>query len=71
MTTSLSKEQLEEIVTITCYRMTEKLKRREAIEIYQEGAYTCEGSEAGRYMNIYFQLLAGDMVCSDTFMDEV
>lgn len=38
--------------------------RQEAIDFYLEGALCCDGSEAGRYMDIVRQLMAGyDIAC--------
>lgn len=54
-----------DIVTITCYGQTEKMKRQEAIDFYLEGMMCCEGSEAERYSNIYFQLLEGKTIIHD------
>ena len=54
-----------DIVTIKCYGMEEKMTRKAAIAKYKEGAMVCEGSEKERYTNIYFQLLEGNMVCTD------
>lgn len=61
----LTRKQLKETVTITCYNQTEKMKRKDAIDFYLEGMIACEGSEAERYANIYLQLLEGQMVCKD------
>lgn len=54
-----------DIVTIKCYGTEEKMTRKAAIAKYQEAAAVCEGSEKERYTNIYFQLLDGNMVCTD------
>lgn len=56
---------MNDIVTITCYGETEKMNRRDAINLYREGLIMCEGSEAERYAKILSQLLAGAKVCSD------
>lgn len=61
----LTKKQLNEKVKITCYRQTETMTRREAIEEYYEGMMYCDGSEAERYTTIYWQLMEGWMECSD------
>lgn len=62
---ALTKKQLNETVTITCYRQTEQMKRHEAIDFYLEGMMCCEGSEAERYATIYGQLMQGLKNCSD------
>lgn len=54
-----------DIVTITCYGVTEKIKRQDAIEKYLEGMMCCDGSERERYTNIYIQLIAGNKHCTD------
>ena len=61
----LTKKQLDEKVKITCYRQTETMTRRDAIEEYYEGMMCCDGSEAERYTTIYCQLMEGLKVCSD------
>ncbi|MBR1414460.1 MAG: hypothetical protein IJ570_01165 [Prevotella sp.] len=61
----LSVSKLNEQVTITCYRQTEKKTRREALEFYYEGMLNSEGSEHERYETIFFQLLQGRMTASD------
>lgn len=63
--TRLTKKQLNETVTITCYGKTEQRKRGEAMDFYLEGARCCDGCEAERYFNIYCDLIDGLMVCSD------
>lgn len=62
----LTRKQLNETVTITCYNKTEEMKRKDAIDFYLEGMMACEGSEAERYTNIYLQLLEGEIVCNDS-----
>ena len=63
----LTKKQLSEQVTITCYRNTEKMKRSNALKYYRQGIMCCDpgSSECERYTTIYFQLLDGRMHCSD------
>lgn len=39
--------------------------RKEAMAFYLEGAMCCDGSEAGRYLDIYSQLEAGEKIASD------
>ncbi len=58
--------KINDIVTITCYRQTKTMHRQQAIAEYQEAMLCCEGSEAERYSNIYFQLLEGRKHCCDT-----
>lgn len=55
----LTKKQLAEQVTVTCYRKTETMTRREAIKEFEEGMRCCDGSERDRYTTIYFQLMDG------------
>ena len=50
---------------MTCYRRTEKMTRREALEFYYEGMKGSEGAEHERYETIFFQLLEGRMAASD------
>ena len=54
-----------DVVTITCYGVTKKMNRKDAIEKYLEGMMCCDGSERERYTNIYCQLIAGETVCND------
>ena len=56
---------LDDIVTITCYRQTEKMVRKDAMKEYLEGVLCCEGSEQERYANILRQLFMGYMECND------
>jgi hypothetical protein len=52
-------------VTITCYNKTRKLTRRSALKYFMQGMQCSDGSEHDRYETIFFQLLEGNMVCSD------
>ena len=61
----MTQKQLNEEVTVTCYRSTTKGKRRDMIKFYLEGMRACDGSERERYETIYFQLLDGRINCSD------
>lgn len=56
---------LDDEVTVTCYGVTEKMSRRNAIKKYAEGMACCEGSERDRYADIYMQLMAGYYDCHD------
>lgn len=63
----LSKQQLAEKVRITCYRKTETMTRKKAINYYQEGIVCCDpgSSECERYTTIVSQLLEGKTEVSD------
>jgi len=61
----LAVNKLNEMVMVTCYRQTKKMRRREAMQFYFEGMKCSEGSEHERYETIFFQLLEGHMECSD------
>ena len=65
----LTKKQMDEQVTVTCYRETEKMKRRDAIDFYEEGMMSVDpgSSECERYTTIYCQLMEGCMHCSDEY----
>ena len=55
----------DEIVEITCYGQTVKMKRGDAIRKYSDGVASCEGSERDRYLKILLALQDGKMKCSD------
>lgn len=61
----LTVQKLSEQVEVTCYRQTETMTRREAMEKYYEGMKHSEGSEHERYETIFFQLLEGRMTATD------
>jgi hypothetical protein len=61
----LTKKQLAERVTVTCYGRKESMTREQAIDKYYEGMTCCDGSERDRYMTIYCQLLEGFRQVSD------
>lgn len=61
----LSLTKLNEEVAVTCYGKTEKMTRREAMEKFYEGMMCSDGSEHERYETIFFQLLHGNLMCSD------
>lgn len=61
----LSQSKLNELVSVTCYRKTEKMTRREALRFYYEGMCCSEGSEHERYETIFFQLMQGRRIVSD------
>ena len=54
-----------DIVTIICYGVAEKLPRRRALEYYHECVQNSEGHEQRRYMNILLDLMYGKKLCSD------
>jgi hypothetical protein len=49
----------EDPVVVTCYGQTKVWERKDALDFFLEGARFCDGSEAERYFNIYYQLLKG------------
>ena len=55
-----------DMVSVTCYGQTRTMTRKEAIDRYLEAMQFSEGSERDRYCTIYFQLLDGEIECSDT-----
>lgn len=65
MSNELSNSKMSEVVTITCYNKTRKLTRRSALKYFMQGMQCSDGSEHDRYETIFFQLLEGNMVCSD------
>ena len=64
---SLTNEQLNEKVKVTCYNRTKVYTRKDAIKFFRDGIIACdpESSECDRYQNIYVGLLAGKMEVSD------
>lgn len=56
---------MNDVVTITCYRQTEKMTRKEAMSFYREAMMFSEGSEHERYEHIYFMLVDGFKHCYD------
>lgn len=65
MIDNLLKCNMDDIVTVTCYRRTKRMKRKKALEFYYEGMRCSEGSEHDRYETIFFQLAEGAMEASD------
>lgn len=59
-------EQLNERVNICCYNRWETMTRREGLEKYREGMLCSEGSEHERYEKIFFDLLEGKMIATDS-----
>ena len=39
--------------------------REEAMDFFWEGVIECDGSERERYLNVYEDLKAGKMICTD------
>jgi hypothetical protein len=64
---SLTKEQLNETVKVTCYGETKSYKRSKALDFFLKGMNICDpdSSEYERYENIYWQLREGEMEASD------
>lgn len=60
-----TKKEMKEMVSVTCYGITETMTRQKALEKYREGAACCDGSEAERYSTIVMQLLDGETECYD------
>lgn len=55
-----------EKIKVLCYgTISEYNTRKEAIDLYREGACCSEGSEKERYMNILLDLLDGKNYCTD------
>ena len=55
-----------EKIKVTCYGKTQEWdSREEAQEFYLLGILNTDGSEKNRYIEIYSQLCAGCMECSD------
>lgn len=48
-----------DLVRVTCYGETKTWERSKALDFFLEGAFQCDGSEAERYFNIYYQLIHG------------
>ena len=63
---NLTKSKLDEQVRIRCYNQWETMTRREGMEKYLEGMRCCDGSERERYQNIFFALLDGEMIATDS-----
>ena len=57
----LTKQQMDEQVTVTCYRQKETMTRRKALKEYREGMACCDpgSSEYERYSTIYWRLMDG------------
>ncbi len=58
-------EKFKDPVTVTCYGKTKVWERSKALEFFLEGAWQCDGAEAERYFNIYYQLIHGEKEASD------
>lgn len=56
---------LEEIVKVTYMGKTEVMTREEAMDIHFDGMECSEGAEHERHETLFYQLLAGEMECSD------
>ena len=54
-----------DLVVVTCYGKTKTWERKDALEFFLDGARFCEGAEAERYFNIYYQLIKGAKVAHD------
>lgn len=60
---------MPETFTITCYNETKiysECQRKRMIREFEIAMLNCDGSEAERYKNIYFDLIAGEKECMDT-----
>ena len=57
----LTKKQMDEQVSVTCYRHKETMTRRKALKKYEEGMRCCDpgSSEYERYSTIYWRLMDG------------
>ena len=58
--------RLSEKVDILCYNKWEHMTRREGLEKYRECMRNSEGSEHERYEKIFFDLLEGKMIATDS-----
>lgn len=63
----LTKKQMAEQVTVTCYRKKKTMTRGEALAYYQEGMMCCDpgSSECQRYTTIVCRLMDGLTEVSD------
>ena len=61
----LSKEEKDDLVSITCYNDTKKMKRSEAIKRFEEYILYSEGSERDRYVSVVAGLKAGKKTVDD------
>ncbi len=57
--------KLDEIVYVTCYGKRKQYTRRNALKFFYEALQGSDGSERERYETIFFQLLEGNIECSD------
>ena len=54
------------LIAVVCYDEIEYWhSRKNAMDFYREGARSCEGCEAERYSNIFFDLFEGNNIASD------
>ena len=56
---------MNDVVKITCYGVTKKQVRKEAMMFYLECLLCSEGAEQERYANVLRQLFMGKMECND------
>lgn len=56
----------QDMVSVTCYGKTKRMKRCKAIKTYFEGMCQCDGAEKERYERIFLQLMQGAKVASDS-----
>ena len=63
------KSKHNDIVTIVCYGVENKMTRKEAIDFYTEGLYSCDpnSSEHDRYEYILEQLYSGYTFATDEY----
>lgn len=59
-------EALDKVVTICYHQKRTWCKRQDAIDFFQKGICSSEGSEKERYTKVYSQLLSGKSLCKDT-----
>ena len=64
-------ERLNERVDILCYNRWENMTRREGLEKYRQGMLCSDGSEHERYEKIFFDLLEGKMIATDSWSQGV
>lgn len=52
-------------VTVTCYGDSQRMRRQDAIEFYEEAQANSDGCERERYLNVLEDLRNGLKTCSD------
>ena len=56
----------KQVVCVVCYNQPELWKKkRDAMDFYEEGWRSCDGSEAERYSNVWYKLSRGYKMATD------